>query len=361
MATGFSFIIPQRQPPKYNWNRATAERICEIGKGGQGKCWLVRQVGEGELAVIKTLSNERSKKTNKAKAAEESRILGQILPHSDKIVEYYMASMDPYETHLYLEYCDGGDLQSLIDIYRKASVYIPESFIWNCFVQLTEALAWIHYGISKTQREPSNWERVIHRDIKPANVFLKRTGFDGLLYPDIKLGDFGLAAVTSDPGHTADYKYGTYQWQPPERPEATAKGDVWSLGAIIHALGHEGKPPIAPLPSTWQDDHSNRRRWRRHPQARRPVQLPSEYSGRLEDWMLATLKIDPLDRISSRALFQEMLPRYNRFVSTQWHPLNTWNRAMEKKDPKRRANSDTSMAMSLGSSTPFSEYIEFLV
>ena len=356
--------IPQRGAPKHAWDSWNTEKVCEIGMGGQGKCWLVRQVGDCELAVVKSTSNEWSRKTNKIKPAEESRILGQILPYSERIVEYYMATVDPIETHLYLEYCDGGDLQTLIDIYRRAQIYIPEAFIWHTFAQITEAISWIHYGVSESQPEPpTDWERVIHRDIKPANIFLKRMGFAGILYPAIKLGDFGLAAVTNDQDHTSDFRGGTFQWQPPERPDATAKGDVWSAGAIIHALAHGGKSPLAPLPSSWSQNHYNRRRWRQHPQARQPTQLPGKYTMFLEDWMLTTLRINPAERISSFGLFKEFLPKAKRFIATSWRPLETWNAVM-RQDARRQAKaakSEYSLSMSIISSLPISNYVEYLV
>jgi serine/threonine protein kinase len=40
--------------------------------------------------------------------------------------------------------------------------------------------------------------------------------------------------------------HSTPQWQPPEvpLPDARGRGDVWSIGAVVHVMCHDGVGPV---------------------------------------------------------------------------------------------------------------------
>ncbi len=61
-----------------------------------------------------------------------------------------------------MEYCEGGDLYSLISRHGsgRSGGLLPESLILFYFVQLCRALAHIHE------------RKILHRDVKSRNVFL---------------------------------------------------------------------------------------------------------------------------------------------------------------------------------------------
>ncbi len=99
-------------------------------------------------------------------------------------------------------------------------------------------------------------EGVLHRDIKPANVLVDPDGWRPYLV------DFGVASLLRrDNPRFADiddqfpmplrgegvFVTGTLLTMPPEqaRGEAHPRGDVWSLGALIHTL-ISGRPPYEP-------------------------------------------------------------------------------------------------------------------
>jgi serine/threonine-protein kinase len=90
---------------------------------------------------------------------------------------------------------------------------------------------------------------VVHRDLKPANLFLA-TASDGS--PCVKVLDFGISKLTgvhdgSATGLTSTATImGTPCFMSPEQLRSTrdvdARTDIWSIGAIVHAL-LTGAPP----------------------------------------------------------------------------------------------------------------------
>ena len=77
---------------------------------------------------------------------------------------------------LVMEYCDGINLQDVIDQCNLENKYLKENLVIKIVYQLLETLNFLH-----------NKCHIIHRDIKPSNIIL---GNDN----NIKLLDFGLSA-----------------------------------------------------------------------------------------------------------------------------------------------------------------------
>lgn len=99
-------------------------------------------------------------------------------------------------------------------------------------------------------------EGVLHRDIKPSNVMVDPDGWRPYLI------DFGVASLLRRDNPRLQgidetfpvplrgegvHVTGTLVYMPPEqaRGEAHARGDVWGLGALVHALV-TGEPPYEP-------------------------------------------------------------------------------------------------------------------
>ncbi len=82
---------------------------------------------------------------------------------------------------------------------------------------------------------------IIHRDIKPQNIFVSK-------YGDYKLGDFGVAKMSSIRG-SADM-VGTYSYMAPEvykGKEYDDKVDIYSLGMVLYWLLNDRRGPFLPL------------------------------------------------------------------------------------------------------------------
>ena len=256
--------------------------IRTIGEGAQGTSILVERTRDGRLAVCKRTRDYTDRQISENSTPLEATILQEILPSDRRLVELFHFSFEPRH-HLYdliewFEYCRGGDLEHAV------TGAVPEDFIWHCFIQIAEALDVVHNAGS---------HRVVHRDIKPDNIFLESKYHPQAPWPNLKLGDFGMAVLEA---HTEYFLAPC--WQGPELPHCCTAGDVWGLGAIVHWLAH-GKPPICPRRNMFPGSKED---WEAQPEARWPSKLPLSYSDALNEHMMACFEWDPKDRISSPRL-----------------------------------------------------------
>ncbi|KAL8727805.1 MAG: hypothetical protein Q9166_005797 [cf. Caloplaca sp. 2 TL-2023] len=240
--------------------------IKDIGEGGFGKIELHKHKKTARLLVLKIT---RSAVQHIDNIPAEVHIVRDILGNvHDRLPKLYHFNHSFAEINYWMEYCNGGDLVSFYEFHESHSAWgIPEGFIWHALTQLASALAFIHTGIDRSDPDkprPANWQPVIHRDIKPENVFLKllppsspnkhksktKNGKSATIttsqlirYPDLVLGDFGLATLKMTSGEPNLY-IGTPAYQPPQLPIHTLWSDIWALGAVTHYLAL-GYPPIA--------------------------------------------------------------------------------------------------------------------
>ncbi|KAL8656168.1 MAG: hypothetical protein Q9226_002767 [Calogaya cf. arnoldii] len=315
-----------------------------LGFGGQGTAYLVRSRCTETTLVCKVIPHRRSDRQEQS----ELRILRDALPAHPRIIGLRSAIVSSLQTELYLDYCSGGDLTSFMEAYESRQQpdrfaihrrnFIPESFIWHTFLQLTEALAFTHHGYdrnakSSAQMDPDKWLGVIHRDIKPSNVFLQRApthpdhpGPEP--YPKVVLGDFGLAkqAEAFNKPPTSDNWMGTFVFQPPELPHHSTKGDVWAVGAIIFLM-MTGYLPTQDLPEEIQDPRVVRDLWWRALVNERDYCPPGYgiqgYSKGLTWCLERALTENPRRRATSLQLFLEIEDCRDR-MAAGWEELMPW-------------------------------------
>lgn len=175
---------------------------------------VVRKISDGQKSVMKVVKfNEEDGRV----LLREIEIL-HILKHPNIVafVDGYIPRAKAGYAELYMEYCDGGSLQDLLDHYirynqgykfpSRAWEFVPESFIWLVFLSLAKALAYLHFGIpDEDRRSPpiplgaDNWPCIMHRDLKLENVLLKNKPSPSSAYPIVVLADF----VSSSPPYEA--------------------------------------------------------------------------------------------------------------------------------------------------------------
>jgi NIMA (never in mitosis gene a)-related kinase len=118
-----------------------------------------------------------------------------------------------------MEYCEKGDLSSLLYKLKKNNKFLKENQIWSFFIQICIGLSYIHY------------KKILHRDLKTQNIFLTKN-------LNIKIGDLGIAKILQENNH-ANTLIGTPFYLSPEICEEkpyNEKSDVWALGCILYEL-----------------------------------------------------------------------------------------------------------------------------
>ncbi|KAF9007069.1 hypothetical protein BDQ17DRAFT_1324325 [Cyathus striatus] len=148
----------------------------------------------------------------------------QSLSHPN-IVRFYDCFDDDENVYMILELCPSG---SLMDMLRRRRRFTePEARFF--MVQLIGACHYMHT------------HQVIHRDLKLGNLLLDQN-------MNIKVADFGLAALIENPGERKKTICGTPNYIAPEVLFDTANGhsfevDTWSIGVILYTLV-VGRPPF---------------------------------------------------------------------------------------------------------------------
>eukprot|EP01116_Phalansterium_solitarium_P000805 TRINITY_DN10662_c0_g1_i1.p1 TRINITY_DN10662_c0_g1~~TRINITY_DN10662_c0_g1_i1.p1 ORF type:complete len:407 (+),score=88.38 TRINITY_DN10662_c0_g1_i1:112-1332(+) len=209
------------------------ELIENIGKGTFGTVSKIRRKSDQKVLVWKQMDYGKMGEKEKQQLVQEVNLL-QKLRHAN-IVRYYDRIIDRENTTLFIvmEYCEGGDIATLIKKCRKERTYIDEEVIWKTFMQILMALSECH-------KKPDGV--ILHRDIKPGNIFLDAE-------KNVKLGDFGLARVLGENSLFAHTFVGTPFYMSPEQICGCAyneKCDIWSLGCLIYEMAALYPPFEAP-------------------------------------------------------------------------------------------------------------------
>ncbi|KAL2269485.1 hypothetical protein VTJ83DRAFT_1669 [Remersonia thermophila] len=125
------------------------------------------------------------------------------------------------EIYLVTEYVEKGDLFTFIN--------------WNGALHEEEAI--FYFRQMMTALEYCHSFNICHRDLKPENILLKANG-------QVKIADFGLAALQQDRHHQLRTACGSPHYAAPELlRHQFYKGpavDIWSMGVILFAMlaGH---------------------------------------------------------------------------------------------------------------------------
>lgn len=202
------------------------EVLCELGRGGFGVVYLVREPTTGEQFAAKVLLDEEDRHAFRLLAREVKQLLRyNSIPHVMRLVGEYLSATPPF---FLMPYAPGGNALKHIG-------KLTERQVLTIMRQLLETLMRIHAT------------KGFHRDIKPENILFLADG-------TAALGDFGLGSspeitvnFTVSPGGTAGYA----------APEIVAGGayttacDIYSAGATwFHFLVNRHPkgflPPLDP-------------------------------------------------------------------------------------------------------------------
>ncbi|EEP81075.1 MSTP094 protein [Uncinocarpus reesii 1704] len=231
-----------------------------IGGGTSGSVYAAIDLDTSYLMAVKEIKlQEPSVIPGVAQQIRDEMAVLEVLDHPN-IVSYRGIEVHRDKVYIFMEYCSGGSLATLLEHGRIED----ETVIMVYALQMLEGLAYLHQA------------GIVHRDIKPANILLDHNGV-------IKYVDFGAAMIIARQGKTlkamdqygGNYKdangvakdhaqrknqksvTGTPMYMSPElvrgevgQGDRHGSMDIWSLGCVLLEMA-TGLRPWAGIDNEW--------------------------------------------------------------------------------------------------------------
>lgn len=270
---------PADIPPELA-NHPEYEVIRELGRGGMGVVYLVKNRLMDRLEALKVMSTGLAARSGASdRFLQEIRSAGQLT--HQYVVQAHSARQAGDFLMLSMEYVPDGDLGTLVK--EKG----PLPVVNACYYTWQVALALQH----------AHEKGMVHRDIKPSNLILQRNG----KRHTVKVTDFGLAKARKDSDESgltaAGQMMGTPHYMPPEQARDAAqvdiRADIYSLGCTLYFL-LTGQTPFSGGPLEVL--------WKHREEAPRPVnELRPEVPAEVEAIVEKMMAKDPADRYQTPA------------------------------------------------------------
>jgi len=196
----------------------------KLGKGGFAVCFEGTTKSRSEIFALKVVKAKVEQKKMMEKFRTELQIHAKM--RHPNIVEFFRAFTVDKHTYVVLEMCPNGSLTDMVK--SRSCLSLPE--VRRFMIQICGGVKYIHKRC------------VIHRDLKMGNIFLDA-------HMNIKIGDFGLAAVMADEQDRRTTLCGTPNYIAPEILSRSGsrghdnKVDTWAVGVICYAM-LMGTPPF---------------------------------------------------------------------------------------------------------------------
>lgn len=251
-------------PPRY-------EALSQIGTGGTGMIYKVRDLETGEIVALKILKPEVAADPDVQENFKRELCLARKITHKNvcRIHDFNRSNGTAYAS---MEFVEGESLLSRL--YRVGSL------------PLNEALE-IARQICSGLRE-AHAQGIVHRDLKPANIMLDRSS-------NVKIMDFGIARMIQRNGPMTGTIVGTPAYMAPEQAElkpVSAATDIYALGLLLYEMitgvaAFSGDTPVAVALKQIQV----------YP--KRPRELMPQLSGAIDKVIMKCLQKDPAKRFHS--------------------------------------------------------------
>jgi len=192
------------------------EIIEELGKGGMGRVYKVRDAEINEDVALKLLKSEIASDEKTIERFRNELKIARRVSHKH-VCRMYDIGKEEERYFISMEYVEGEDLKS--HIKRKGRLSTDDAI--SIAIQVCEGLGEAHrLG-------------VVHRDLKPQNIMIDKEG-------QAKIMDFGIARSVEAPGVTATGMIiGTPSYISPEQAEgeeADHRSDIYALGVILYEM-----------------------------------------------------------------------------------------------------------------------------
>lgn len=192
--------------------------IAELKRGAQGLVYVVEDVRTQERCCLKSMNIPESCKMDFDKTMLILKLVGES-NEKDVFVKYKEHFFEGKNAILVMEYCSGGDLQTLIEKRRLQGKRFSEAEITELLID----------GATALQKLLAL--NMIHRDVKAANFLI---GDDG----KFKICDLNTSKLLEGT-EGASTIIGTVEYSAPEViscEKYSYPADVWSLGVVAYQM-----------------------------------------------------------------------------------------------------------------------------
>ncbi len=255
------------------------EILKELGAGGMGKVYQVRNVITDRIEAMKVLLPDLASTPDLAARFLREVKLTASLDHPN-ICALRTAFSNDNRLYMVMEYVEGTTMAAKLDMgpltVNEAVKYIG---------QVLSAVSYAH------QRH------IIHRDIKPANMMLTTQGV-------IKLMDFGIARSGDERGLTmTGTTLGSIGYMSPEQVKGDpvdARSDLYSVGIVLYEFVTSRRPFLANSEYSIMAAHLNQ-------VPTPPLELNPELPAALNEIILMAIAKDPAKRFQTADAFANAL------------------------------------------------------
>ena len=249
------------------------EIIQEIGRGAFSIVYKVKSKENNNIYCLKKINTKKTKDKE-----NEIKILSNL--NHPNLIKCFYSFYNSDNIYIIIDFCEFGDLFSLLQSVKKKKVFVNEDIIWNIAIQTLIGLNYLHS------------KKIIHRDIKLLNLFMTKD-------KKIKIGDMGMSTIVEG-DELINTRVGTPLYIAPElvkKEKYDYKIDIWSLGCSLYHLA-KTSPPF---------NDENLIKLGNAIISEQPSNLPICYSNELYDFVLRLMTKDK-DRRPSAKEALELIP-----------------------------------------------------
>lgn len=206
----------------------------EVGRGGVGVVYRALDQVSQQTVALKIIALEGADAEESERFHREGRVLAGL--HHPGIVRVVaFGRLDDGDPYIAMEWLEGEDLAQR---QRRAPLSLGQCVL--VAADVCNALAAAHEA------------GIVHRDVKPSNIFLVGSAASGASPFQVKLVDFGVAAVEDTKLTRTGAILGTPAYMAPEQARGDGKidgrADLYALGATLFEM-ITGRPPhVGPTP-----------------------------------------------------------------------------------------------------------------
>jgi serine/threonine protein kinase/class 3 adenylate cyclase len=277
-------------PPRY-------EVLSQIGTGGTGILYKVRDLETNEIVALKILKPEIASDPDVQENFKRELCLARKITHKNvcRIHEFARSNGMAYTS---MEFVEGESLSSRLN--RVGSLPLREA------IDITRQIC---AGLREAHAQG-----IIHRDLKPANIMVDRNG-------TVKIMDFGIARMVQRDGPMTGTIVGTPAYMAPEQAELKPVSpctDIYAVGLLLYEMitgvaAFTGDTPVAVA----------LKQIREYP--KRPREIVPELSRATESVIMKCLQKDAAKRFQSADEFEIALVKAARAK-----PLSPWEAALNR-------------------------------